>query len=1058
MDLSNAPMLLNIVFLLIIASGILVGFIRGFKASLYWLVVKVAFYVFFFATIALVVPALYSANLPIVPPLFEAVEPTQSAQSFETALPIIMESLLGDSLENVLDNEPLMAFGEAVALFVLKIIYAVLYFTLFRVVYHLIFFIIRIIFFRTKKDVVKEKGKGRTAGMIFGAANGVLAVFIFLVFVGGMMSLLDDGLAMAEGLDTEENNELLMLSNETANNEDISDELSEIREYVDAYYDNTIVNLFSNWQTTDDLSQHSTPVHLHLFDLVFSMDYQDRRIAFRNEVSIVRAAADHYISSQFYETGDFSDIEAETADEIVRLLSTSELIVSVMPVGIDVASTEYDVELPITRDELYAIAWDEELRTMGSIGSETIMMLSEGGFFDEGEDAHLDASLDGESVRSVFNQMSESEFFTLLAPVGVALMEDEENGADENVFVFPEDLDWEKEYAALGETLGSFFDTDITLRDVSEEDIDVLLGKLSDFDFVVVLDSMIISETLINFMTMDDGMEGAEMLVIPDDIEWRDTYTDDDLSDEGELRQLMKALNELTNHPDLLRLEDVDDPLELLGDLDETLIDALLDSRIIETTLGHALYNMGQEEALLVPETVVASTVSRGEDVDYVIQDEVRALMDVAMLIDFDALSDENSDGFLAILEALEEDDVEQLLESMIMHATISDVIIDLESDETFVVPHEDSDGNTIRYESDGYEYLEADEIIALINAFNEVGDALGDGDAIDIALINEHSETLLDSALMHATISKMIEEMDSDEDFDFLVFPEETYEGNTLYVSSTLNGDDVSYVRKDEIIALFDALYTLGLDEESDSVNFEQFADDSEAVDILLASSILHATMSDVFMDMDGQGLEIPPLTYDNESDMIQTVGGTDYMDKDELGLLISGIATLGYSESEDFETGLDPQMISELSTNDLESIMESGVLHTTIDSMIKDNDNIDIPHEAQYDSDRYGVSNLIRTDESIAMIEATLVIMEDGDFTAVSFDFQDIIALEDEEIDTILDSEIVRYTINDDIEATAAQVNYTFEDEDYVNEDPSRYLTKEAVQDFIEYLESIQ
>lgn len=1053
MGIENAALYLNLLFVILIGTGMLVGLWRGLRASLYWLIVKVIFYVFFFATITLVVGWLYTMNLPFVPMLVQAFEPGATAGSMEAALPIIMESLMGETFDAATASEPLMEFGQAVMLFALKIVYAIFYFTVFKMLYTLVFFIVRKVFFSDKK-VVKEKGKRRTAGLVFGAANGVLSIFVLLVFLGGLMSLVDDGLAIVHSMDSLEDNEQNVLLSTPAQE---TDELDEMREMVDAYHNNGLVNLLSRWSTTDELSQRDTPVNLHLFDLIFSMDYRDRSIALRNEVGIFRDVSESYFESEYAESEDLSDLHVEMVDEMVRLVSTSELVVTLMPVGIEVMSDENEIDLGITRDELYEIPWDEEIRTMGSVASDTLVMLDEGGFFEAGEDAHLDATLDGDTIRDIFSKMSDSQAFVLGASVGSAyyMEHQEEQDEQENqppVLAIPEAIDWADEYLALGTIFGDLFDTGITLRDVEESEVDVLLDKLSAFDFTVLLDSEMISETMINVMTQEDTFEAVDALVIPDDVVWRDTYENEQINQEGELRKMMKAFNDLGDNAHLLTLGDVTDPFDMLSDLDDALFDSLFESRVLEATLGNMLYTVTQDdESIIVPPQTFATISSKGEDVNYIVETEMRSMMDALTSINMDALG-EGENWQMAIFEDMDDEEIEALFESGIMHATFSNILMNMETDGELTLPYYSNQGDSIRYTEDGIEYIDQGELTRLLTAYIEVGDdVFADGEALDVAVINENSDIIFASSILHATFSDILKDLEEDETEEFLVFPEQTYSGDPLWITYGSAAEEVTYMDVDEVIALLEAFEALDVADDAQAFDFSLFSDASTN-ETVVASSIMHATLSDVFIDMDGNGLYIPPQTVDNDNDMIQNVSGVNYMEPSELKALLEGIALLDYSDSTEFEAGVDAQVVASLSDEDLLKILESGVLHNTIDTMIKTNPNIEIPHEAQLDATRYGLTDLTQEEEIVDFINATMVVVNDGDFTAVDFDFTDISQMDQADADIIFESKIVRYTMNDDIELAADLAGYTFDNTDYVNDDPNRFLTKDAVMEFLD------
>ena len=120
-------MYFNLIFFGVIGLVALFGYLRGFKKSLYTLIIMIIFYAVFFFTIDAVVENMW--NSPVTG-AFACLESTipgiGSANTMDEALSISLNEFLGDvlttdKLEKILDNEPFLALVTGIVQFVLKL-------------------------------------------------------------------------------------------------------------------------------------------------------------------------------------------------------------------------------------------------------------------------------------------------------------------------------------------------------------------------------------------------------------------------------------------------------------------------------------------------------------------------------------------------------------------------------------------------------------------------------------------------------------------------------------------------------------------------------------------------------------------------------------------------------------------------------------------------------------------------------------------------------------------------------------------------------------------------
>ncbi|MFA5289779.1 MAG: hypothetical protein WC351_01890, partial [Candidatus Izemoplasmatales bacterium] len=295
----------NILFFSILGLGILFGFLRGFKNALYSFIVTVIFFIIFFVTIELVVNWLWTLNMPFLGGLLANIDPRlASAQNLSESLPVLLEIFLGDVLGASVGNENLLVFCTGIALFALKLVYTLLYFTVIQIIYRLVFWIIKMIFFRTKKSERKYRSKNRGLGAVFGLFGAVLSVYVTIIIFGGIMSISESLLVFAPDDQPEQvvfefprqdgvfqaSRSVIPLDNPTDPLPMLQDAVALLESMVDSYNQNVIVSGASMIESSQGENQ-SLPLNLYLFDSVLSISYDETTIAIREELSVFASLA-----------------------------------------------------------------------------------------------------------------------------------------------------------------------------------------------------------------------------------------------------------------------------------------------------------------------------------------------------------------------------------------------------------------------------------------------------------------------------------------------------------------------------------------------------------------------------------------------------------------------------------------------------------------------------------------------------------------------------------------------------------------------------------------------
>ncbi|MBU1144696.1 MAG: hypothetical protein KJ971_02405 [Firmicutes bacterium] len=1042
----------NIAFFSMLGLGMFFGFLRGFKKSLYSFITTLIFYVFFFLTINIVINFLWTLSMPWLGGAVGGFLPALAdVTSLKDALPILLQNFLPEQFTQVLENDEFLAFTTGVSLFVIKIVYTILYFTVIQVIYKLLFFFIRIIFFGSSKKEDKYRSKNRGFGALFGLLSGAISVFVMLIIVGGLISMGESLVSLLPSTDDtqtvsidfprqniyEASYSVIPLASPIEIPEEFTAAIDMMNSMVEAFNTNIVVSTTSQFTIIDEATGIDLPLNLYLFDSVLSFTYRDEKISVRNELAVVSQIAGIAINSAYMDTKNVSDISGDDVSLVFDTLSYSDLFTSIMPLAIEVAADYFDTEITIPTEELYAIDWQLELEQLGDIAAIVFDLVNSAGIFNDEMDLET-VTIDGDTVRDLFDSLGNSELITLGAYVAVEPVLLQATEQIQAIITVPTDLVWEDEFVAIGAVIGAILDTDITVGQIQSGDAMLIIGALAQLDFTVLLDSKIITNALKNVLSGAAGIEGLDMLVIPDDIIWFDELDDDgNVILNGELRNILLAVNSIASQTEDIDINNID--IYMIADLDVEAINSLFESKILVATLSSYILEQDFGDLVLViPDSVF-------DENDYLLKEELQALASSIKLVFTDlacevedttcaetgfdlskalSLSEASIDtllasdivaatvgdlvidmgadnltipssalieifvggigqdviskpeiknAFLAIsvlgitdinnLEVdasilsnlgteldptiLDNDKTDKLFASSILHATLSTILLDLttEDESVILVPYKNIDEEDIRYTNvtDSIEYISTEELTALIGAILvlDITD-FANFDTLNLNLVIDNSDTLLESAILHATISKQLFDMVSD---GFVTVPYIDEHENPIRVTVGDAGFETEYIEKEELTNAFDALGVLGITDITlfdGNIDLSVVAQDDNA-SILLSSSIIQATVSKTILDLEvDDTLDVPYVADDDITEIRVTVGSfgfeTEYIVSSEIEAIIKALDVLEITDMESFTGTIDLSVLAD-DTNS-QTVLASSVIQATISAQIIDLD----------------------------------------------------------------------------------------------------------------------
>ncbi|QWC00686.1 hypothetical protein KHQ88_03710 [Mycoplasmatota bacterium] len=595
------------------------------------------------------------------------------------------------------------------------------------------------------------------------------------------------------------------------------------------------------------------------------------------------------------------------------------------------------------------------------------------------------------------------------------------------------------------------------------------------------IDTLFTSDIL--YATTATMLNDFEELIVPEDVKESILVNEVavDLPSITEIKNAFSAItvmgissfDEISMSGDLLLNLSVDpetDPTTL--DTDKS--DKIFASKILHATISYFIFDQFDETSssssiLVVPYT--ASQNYTGSDnnlvryydddgeVDYLSEDELTNLLKAILALELNDFSSIDTLEFTTIISK-----ADVLLESAILHATISKQVLDLEST-SLVVPEKDENDVDLLIEtstpsSNIITYIKKSELLATLDALEELDITSFENLEIGVSVLNKlaldndptsldtnKSAMIFESNIIHATISDFIVKEADGSESAALVLPyyaSVDYPGTSSNIVRLSNEADEVYITVNELDAIIAAFLVLGLEDFNDinSLELDVIFDESPT---LLASAVLHATISKQIMDLgEGENLVVPD--YDPDDVSLYIVKGTlsseqtTYIKNDEINNTLSALKVL---EITDFnQVKVNPGIIKKLSvdeisdpttlsTSKMNTLLSSNIVHATISKVIRDAAEPDevtlesaivIPTYAADDYD-YGSDELnlttIGSDEYIVEDELTnlvraYLLLEINDFDSVSTLDLTIIA---DKIEIILESAIFHATISKQI-----------------------------------------
>lgn len=563
--------------------------------------------------------------------------------------------------------------------------------------------------------------------------------------------------------------------------------------------------------------------------------------------------------------------------------------------------------------------------------------------------------------------------------------------------------------------------------------------KKENDDIGKLLSSSVISDTLIYYLENLDkflGKEISDMIVIPEDINWKDT------TEEGELRKILVAAKDVLVDKNGeviindLKTGDEKQIIKVLLKINDEKIDQVLDSKIILKTAVKFIEKYSKEENKL---QIFLQNKTR-DDAYWQSQMKtvLKGLKDILLDSEGNVISFElQGEEYIEIISKLKEESINKLLDSEILVDTIAHLIINMADQENslFVVRNDfrETDEKWSSTQTDIWRN-EINKIITSVKSLlikeNPDGTYTNNFKVFTEGTAEEQINLLLDvkdediikitdSVIIVDSISKVLIDMSNEENA-------------VIKISDEVKGYDIQSW-KVEIQKLIASIKELLIDENGEKqtaklLNGNQddiimilvnIGEDESKIRKIIDSEIVYQTLTSSVKEL-GEGEEkVIYLPSDIDSwtkdDWINEVKGIIYASNK---LFIEGE---GEQKKVNFDklngdTNTLLQTIVDLyddtnENDDLSKVLQSLIIVKTISEQIiklsKENDMINTNGVISYSLDEWKV-------EIRALVASSKLVFADetGKIDINNISFDKFIVLNDKQIETLLDSQIIRYS----------------------------------------------
>ena len=494
----NVALAFTIVFLIFVVLNGFLGFLRGSKKSIFYLIVTAVVFGLGFGLMLIAISALM--KMPVgkwLAPLVSNVYPEITAtSSMEDIVLGIITNQFPQFAQAVQEGSVTASFVLGIVAFAVKLVYIIalliLAFTLFKLIADIIWLIIR----PKKKDGVRPKKTfgGRMIGFGIGAFKGAVYSLLIFTLIAGVASIATSAMAVAETTTSNNNTEaVLVLSEGKASlitldaNEGGSNSSGSLFGDVDMDFLAGIVGAYRKsvpGAMFGAIKVSSVPFDEFLFDGVFSFDVQmgdeKVKVKLRSEIESV-ANAFAKVANEFDLQNPSLEAILSIGDEgeaalkgLVDAISDLKILKVAIPVALEIGmysdflndeNGENQLQQFFTPDQIPDLT-NALLGDLKSIGYSLVdarkVIAVFVGDSEEEKDINTFLNLDSDAIKLLFDEdhLGGLDTIDILAPIGITYLTTieavktslDEFGLDlEQLTNMPEGATWSGEIAKLGD-------------------------------------------------------------------------------------------------------------------------------------------------------------------------------------------------------------------------------------------------------------------------------------------------------------------------------------------------------------------------------------------------------------------------------------------------------------------------------------------------------------------------------------------------------------------------------------------------------------------------------
>ena len=607
----------NIAILAIIALFALIGFIRGTRKSIYYMIATLIVLVGGWFLADFICNMLLDIDLSSMGQTFPVGEEEYPLTTIrELMTNVVRDQIFGGTMP---EDSLILETVFAVIIMVLRIVYffalILLSFTVFKLIFDIIWLIIRPK--RKKKDGTKRKLSftSRMGGFGIGAVKGLLYALLLCFMIAGVTSITSNLQQLQEQSNNTTDTYTVIIINDTAtlvklsanedsNENDLFGDYAEIIDTLGFYKQSIAGQVFGSVKIGED------GIDEYVFDELFALKIKNGEntydIKLRKEL---QHAANALVKIDGLLTGDFSMEKLASMDkvvlgEVIDELTSLELINVAIPVGLEILLANETALEGIENESLRSairsslsglrgLDYNAELKEIGYVFVDVVQILQ----FDEEGALDIDfLNLDPDTIEEIFEKLGKLGLVDVVAPLFVEYLCSMESlqesfaelGINIDELLHPENydpnaepIDWSNEISNIGKVYKAFVGLGLKTEDFKEMNFEFSDENIAAVDNLVdqIFNSRIISKAIPVLVDVGKAQmpeEFATILAIPDDVDWSE-----------ELKPLLKSALVLFSSGLFSEEGEMIDKLSALSDAKiEQLAEYFSQSKIIKTNLS----------------------------------------------------------------------------------------------------------------------------------------------------------------------------------------------------------------------------------------------------------------------------------------------------------------------------------------------------------------------------------------------------------------------------------------------------------------------------------------